>query len=621
MEDAQQLAEKLKNANNVLVTVGRNPSVDGLSALLGLGLIINKEGKHSAAVFSGVVPSTIDFLKPEETLEKNTDSLRDFIIALDKSKADKLRYKVENDVVRIFITPYKTSISQDDLDFSQGDFNVDLVIALGVNKQEDLDEAITSHGRILHDATVVSINIKSDGQGDIGNINWAEPQASSLSEMVSELAQMMDPTLLDEQIATALLTGIVSETDRFSNEKTSSKTMEISSKLMAAGANQQLVATKLQEPVATPKSQETNNEQNQETGTGENKPKSNDGTLEIEHQTDAHETEGEDKADKKNDDHEPAPNLELPPIKEESESNEDKNDEKPNNLSSLSPGSKIMTEPPTLGGTLTANSSQEDMEPSTDPLSLPDVDPPKLFGDKPKVDLPELEELDETPSAPPPITPSPPPEFTLSPPTPQATSKLEDILLPPAPVVEPALSPLTSTALPPFTPPAPPVLPTAALPPTPALNTMTPPPSAWVTPTSPTPLSDNPLIPNESKSNTKPSDPKQLFIDEDGTLSQLEEAVDSPHLNNQSAQKKDVATAREEIDKALSSSTSTPPPAPITALNAQPLGPELHPSQSSPPPVPPQSPLSNPSFPPNQPSASDPPPVPPPIPFEFGKSS
>ena len=53
--------------------------------------LLNKLGKHATAVFSGQVPSTIEFLQPEKTLEKNTDSLRDFIIALDKSKADKLR--------------------------------------------------------------------------------------------------------------------------------------------------------------------------------------------------------------------------------------------------------------------------------------------------------------------------------------------------------------------------------------------------------------------------------------------------------------------------------------------------------------------------------------------------
>ena len=257
-----QLAERLKSANNILVTVSRNPSVDQLSALLGLTLSLNKLGKHAAAVFSGEVPSTLEFLQPEETIEKNTDSLQDFIIALDKAKADKLRYKVEDDVVRIFITPYKSSITQDDLQFSEGDFNVDVVVALGVHQQEDLDEAITAHGRILHDATVTSINTSVDG--GLGSINWHDNQASSLSELVTELVQAVEPGILDNQIATALLTGIVAETDRFRNEKTSSLTMSASAALMSAGANQQLVASKLEEGEKPEISTEPSENQQQE---------------------------------------------------------------------------------------------------------------------------------------------------------------------------------------------------------------------------------------------------------------------------------------------------------------------------------------------------------------------
>src|SRR3954463_5810207 len=175
MDDAQsQLIEKLKSSNSVLVTVSRNPSVDQLSALLGLTLFLNKQGKHAAAVFSGEIPSTLEFLRPEDTIEKNTDSLRDFIIALDKSKADKLRYKVEDQVVKIFITPYKTSISEKDLVFSQGDFNVDAVMALGIKDRTQLDAAITQHGRILHDATVVAVNTGDVKTKGIGQINWTE---------------------------------------------------------------------------------------------------------------------------------------------------------------------------------------------------------------------------------------------------------------------------------------------------------------------------------------------------------------------------------------------------------------------------------------------------------------
>lgn len=235
----------LNKANNVLVTISASPSLDQLSALLGLTLFLNKIGKRATAVFSGKVPSAIDFLKPEKTIEKNTDSLRDFIIALDKEKADKLRYKVEDDVVKIYISPYKTSISEKDLHYSQGDFNIDTVVTIGVKDRSHLDGAITANGRILHDATVIAINLEAKSQ--FAAVDWVEPRASSLSEMISDITLAIKRDSLDNQISSALLTGIVSETDRFKNNKVSPHTMSIAGILMASGASPQLIADKLEQ--------------------------------------------------------------------------------------------------------------------------------------------------------------------------------------------------------------------------------------------------------------------------------------------------------------------------------------------------------------------------------------
>lgn len=244
----QQIVDKIKNNSNILVTVSSNPSVDELSAALGLTLLLNKMNKHATAVFSGAIPPAITFLDPQKTFENTVDSLRDFIIALDKEKADHLRYKVDGDVVKIFITPYRTTISSDDLDFSQGDYNVELVLGLGVKDRDDLDSALSAHGRILHDATVMTMSA-GETVSELGSVDWREEGASSLSEMLVALSDGLKDgkNLLDEQIATAFLTGIVAATDRFSNNKTSSKVMTIAAQLMSAGANQQLIASKLEE--------------------------------------------------------------------------------------------------------------------------------------------------------------------------------------------------------------------------------------------------------------------------------------------------------------------------------------------------------------------------------------
>lgn len=237
----QSIIEKIKGSDNTLVAVNSNPSVDELSAALAVTLAINDTGKHATAVFSGEIPPAISFLDPEKTFENTVNSLRDFIIALDKEKADHIRYKVVDDLVKIFVTPYRTTIDENDLEFSQGDFNVELVLAIGVNSVEDLDHALESHGKILHDAPVIAVSL--DGSTDLGGIEWTNSSASSYSEILTALVEgLRKGKQIDNQVATALLTGIVSATDRFRNDRTTPDTMSVAAKLMAAGADQKLVA-------------------------------------------------------------------------------------------------------------------------------------------------------------------------------------------------------------------------------------------------------------------------------------------------------------------------------------------------------------------------------------------
>jgi hypothetical protein len=583
-----QLAEKLKSANNILVTVSRDPSVDQLAACIGITLLLNKLNKHAAAIFSGQIPSTIEFLQPEATLEKNTDSLRDFIISLDKSKADKLRYKVEDNVVRIFITPYKTSIGQHDLEFSEGDFNVDVVLAIGVHQQEDLDMAITAHGRILHDATVTSINITNDG--GLGTINWHDPQASSLSELVTELGQVMGKDLIDGQIATALLTGIVAETDRFSNEKTSSQTMSVSSTLMAAGANQQLVATKLEEPRPVPKHesyQPNSNPPKMPPYPAEDVKKHEAGTLEIKHdnppkpplqQAAPYIPPKEPHEDWKQAPMPPqmARNPE-PPL--EHEFPKIKFDEAPvptNNVwkmpagDHLSPGSGLMKEAPSMSGTLTANFQPEVLDPATDPFGQSVPGAGKLLdhsGPVAQQAPPQMPQYIQDPPAapalppPPPVPATEPPQFIPAPvSTAQPTSQYE-----------------------------------------PVMPGMTPAPPVWAPP------SDDPFSMDASNDTQ--------------TLSEIEKSVDSPHLHFS-----DVDAARDQVNRALDAAAGSGDTDPIQALNSQPLGDPLHdqfanPSTNASVPVGYQQPFNPDNFSMPDSTSSDatsPPPVPPPMPFQFG---
>lgn len=591
MDQKQQAADRIKQANNILVTVSNNPSVDQLAACIGLTISLNKMGKHATAVFSGQVPSTIEFLQPEKTLEKNTDSLRDFIIALDKSKADKLRYKVEDRVVKIFITPYKTSINEKDLEFSQGDFNVDVVLALGVHNQADLDQAITSHGRILHDATVVTLNIQPGGE--LGSINWLDPNASSLSELAVQLIDALDKKLIDGQISTAFLTGIVAETERFSNARTSPQTMSISAELMANGANQQLVATKLEEPAPAPQQPAVPiATQGEKPAEGEQPAaqKTDDGTLEISHEEKAGsepapveekekpaspEPPAESPEEKKEE--EPAP-LPSPAIEEKKEPVapqihidehgslspllEDMLPPKktePPIISHHSEAPKMVLEPPVMGGQLTATGA------------------PDTFSEQPSGGGGSLPQLDVSPmSAVTGPSPSSPNAFGVGgEETPSGGAAPADSFLVGEPSIVPPNAATGSDTLPSAD--------TRTLTDierdvqSPHLDTSTPPaqsvaPVPVVTPTTPAPAptSDAILPPLPSGS----SQPQPVTAAP--SVSPSDTSVTGPSMNPATdastdiTQVPDVSGARDAVAQALESS-SNPPLEPIQALNAQPV--------------------------------------------------
>ena len=245
-EITDQVAEKIKHGTNILIALSKDPNLDEISAAIALAIILDQQKKHVTAIYSGKTPNALEFLKPEETFQKDTSSLQDFIIALNKSKAHHLTYQIDGDYVKILITPYKGQVTKEDLECSYGDYNVDLVIVFNVNAGSEIDSALSEYGRIMHDAT--AINITSGVPGHFADLEWSDPSKSSVCEMVYDLINVLDIDSISQEVATALLTGILSATERFANNRTKPTTMAVASKLMEAGADQQLISSNIQKP-------------------------------------------------------------------------------------------------------------------------------------------------------------------------------------------------------------------------------------------------------------------------------------------------------------------------------------------------------------------------------------
>lgn len=242
----QQTTEQIKNATKILLLTHINPDGDALGSLLALYLALKELGKEVTAVISDQISPTLKFLPRIEEILKNFSAAKDFVITLDTSrvKVDRLGYKhlPEENKLNIVITPLGGSFEKEDVSFAQGATKFDLIIVLDSPDLERLGAIYESQSALFYEAPIVNIDHHA-GNDYFGKINWVDLTATSTAEILVSLIESLsrEKPLLNEDIATALLTGIITDTGSFQNVNTTPKSLTVAAQLVAAGGRQQEV--------------------------------------------------------------------------------------------------------------------------------------------------------------------------------------------------------------------------------------------------------------------------------------------------------------------------------------------------------------------------------------------
>lgn len=240
----QQTVELLKNAQNVLLLTHENPDGDALGSILALQQVLTKLGKTPTAVVLDPIPGVYQFLPAKETLAHELSGTKDFVITLDttKTKIDKMSYKnlpAENKL-NIIITPLQGAFSVEDLSFNRGSYKFDLIIVLDSPDLERLGQIYDQNTDLFFETPLVNID-HHPGNDYFGKVNWVDLTATSTAEILVALVESLsrEKPLLDTEVATALLTGIIVDTGSFQNANTTPKSFTVAAQLVAAGARQQ----------------------------------------------------------------------------------------------------------------------------------------------------------------------------------------------------------------------------------------------------------------------------------------------------------------------------------------------------------------------------------------------
>ena len=242
-----QTVDLVKRSNKILI-VSHGEDGDSLGSVLALKIALQKLNKEVVASVNFAPRENFSFLPQIETLQKSETLRKDFVISLDCSQVEveKLGYRIEGDKLNIYITPKTGSINKNQIQFLEINPNFELIFVLDTPNLNLLGRLYESNTDLFYNTPVINLDHHPNNKF-FGKINWVEPTAVATSEILVSLLEAIgtSSSLIDSEIATALLTGIISDTDSFQNPKTTSKSLTIAAQLIAAGAKREKIISQL----------------------------------------------------------------------------------------------------------------------------------------------------------------------------------------------------------------------------------------------------------------------------------------------------------------------------------------------------------------------------------------
>ncbi len=184
IEPPLELLDALTSVRKPLLIAHISPDGDAIGSLTALGYLLYRMGKDPILACQDKAPATFNFLPFYDRIVQRVDERPDIIIALDSSDPTRMG------------TIYE-------------------------------EERFNGLPLIVIDHHITNVFF--------GDINWVEPTCCATDEMIYYLAKALKEPL-DETLATALLTGIVTDTRGFRTYNVTPEVMHITGELIDAGA-------------------------------------------------------------------------------------------------------------------------------------------------------------------------------------------------------------------------------------------------------------------------------------------------------------------------------------------------------------------------------------------------
>lgn len=245
MSPLQQVVNLIQQSKKILLLGHMNPDGDAVGSVLALALALRKLDKKTAAAVPDPITQVLHFLPALDLLDTSIAGVNDLVISFPLTGQHNVEVssRVEDGKLKIFVHSEKgESFSAEDAIFAPGEADYDLIICCDTPDLPQLGKLFEINPDLFYEIPVINIDHHPSNTG-YGRVNLVDVTSASASEIILRVIQALESEsnkkLLDEDIATLILTGIITDTGSFQNANTTPRSFEISADLIEAGARQQ----------------------------------------------------------------------------------------------------------------------------------------------------------------------------------------------------------------------------------------------------------------------------------------------------------------------------------------------------------------------------------------------
>ena len=243
-EDISAATRAIEQYQRILITPHANVDPYGLGSALACYLLFQALGKDVTVICPDTPPESLEFLPGFERLTQDIGGGEgQFVITINAQEGvevEKLRYTVEDHKVNIIVVPKSGSIHPEHVSFGEGEKKYDLLVVVDTADLPLLGSVYTDHVDLFTSIPLLNIDHHISNTG-FGQLKLIDPTAASATEVLYRWFTQTPgwKEKITPDIATLLLTGLITDTRSFQNPNTTPRSLEVAAELLELGARQQ----------------------------------------------------------------------------------------------------------------------------------------------------------------------------------------------------------------------------------------------------------------------------------------------------------------------------------------------------------------------------------------------